>query len=129
MRYLTAKAVARMNEIEIGPRLLADPGLLESAVARPRQTVGGDDAYPDIHTKAAALFESLCLNHPFVDGNKRTATLAVAWFYGLNGWWLSATQDQLIQLALDVVEGRLRNVEPIADRLSQLAKELPVIED
>jgi death-on-curing protein len=98
---------------------------LESAVSRPQQSVGGEDAYADIHSKAAALFESLVRNHPFIDGNKRTAVLAVAWFYAINGWWLMSTQDDLVQIALDVAEGRLKGVDAIAERLQQLSKELP----
>lgn len=129
MRYLTAAAVARINQLEVGSNLLADEALLESAVARPRQSVGGEDAYPDIHTKAGALLESLCRNHPFIDGNKRTAVLAVSLFYGLNGRWVRATQEELVQIALDVAEGRLRGAEPIAERLSTLVAELPVIEE
>jgi death on curing protein len=55
-----------------------DMGLLESAIARPFQTFGGADLYPDIFEKAAAPGESLIINHPFVDGNKRTGMLAMA---------------------------------------------------
>ena len=52
-----------------------DAGLLSSAIARPRTTVFGEDAYPDLATKAAALFESLVRNHPLLDGNKRLAVV------------------------------------------------------
>jgi death on curing protein len=51
---------------------IRDIGLLESDIARPFQTFGGKDLYPDAFSKAAALGESLIINHPFVDGNKRT---------------------------------------------------------
>ena len=54
MRYLTAGDVLKINESEVGPDQLADFGLLESAVLRPQQTVAGQDAYPDRHSKAAA---------------------------------------------------------------------------
>ena len=128
MRYLTTSSVARLNAIEIGPNLLADEGLLDSAVARPQQSVGGEDAYPDIHTKGAALLESLTKNHPFIDGNKRTASLATAWFYGLNGWWLNASQDELIRLVLDVAEGTLTGADAIAVRLMPLAEEMTITE-
>jgi death-on-curing protein len=77
MRYLTASDVVEFIEAEVGPELLADFGLLESAVLRPQTSVFGADAYPDIHTKAGALMHSLVRNHPFIDGNKRTAVLAV----------------------------------------------------
>lgn len=129
MYYPTANEIARINGTEIGPDLLADPGLLESAAMRPQQSVGGEDAYPDIHSKAAALFESLCLNHAFIDGNKRTAILALGWFYARNGWWLMANQDDLVELALSVVKGELRGVELVAHRLQKLTRELPTIDE
>ena len=94
MRYLTAGEVVAINEAEIGPDLLADFGLLESAVLRSQQTVFGQDAYPDINSKAAALLHSLVRNHPFIDGNKRTAVVALLVFYGLNGLWLDAAQGE-----------------------------------
>jgi death-on-curing protein len=59
---------------------LRDSGLLESAIARPFQSFGGEDLYPSIFEKAAALGESLIINHPFIDGNKRTGTVAMIAF-------------------------------------------------
>jgi Fic/DOC family protein len=69
--------------------------------------VFGHDAYPDVDTQAAALMHSLIRNHPFIDGNKRTALIAVLMFYGLNGMWVDAEQDELIALAVDVAKGIL----------------------
>lgn len=126
MRYVTAGEVAAINEAEIGPDLLADFGLLESAVLRPQQSVFGQDAYPDIHSKAAALMHSLVRNHPFIDGNKRTAVVAVLVFYGLNGVWLDAAQDEVVALAVDVAEGIL-DVAAIAGRLKGWAT--PIVRD
>ena len=80
MLYLTAGDVIRINERQVGPGAVRDPFLLESAVERPQASAFGEDAYPDIHTKAAALLQSLAGNHPFVDGNKRTAFLAMVVF-------------------------------------------------
>lgn len=107
MRYLTASEVVLVNSQEIGPDLLADFGLLEAAVLRPQQSVFGSDAYPDIHTKAAAMMHSLTRNHPFVDGNKRTGVLSVILFYNLNGHSVEAEQEDVIALALDVAEGQI----------------------
>lgn len=118
VRYLTAGDVIAINEAERGPDFLADFGLLESAVLRPQQSVAGHDAYPDIHSKAAALLHSLIRNHPFIDGNKRTAVLAVLMFYGLNGMWLETTQEEVVALAVDVAEGLL-DVSAIAGRLKE----------
>ncbi len=81
MRYLTVGEVIAFNRAEVGGDALADFGLLESAVLRPQTTIGGLDAYPSVHEKAAALIHSLIRNHPFVDGNKRTAVVATFTFY------------------------------------------------
>nr|WP_283251069.1 Fic family protein [Rhabdothermincola salaria] len=67
------------------PAPLRDAGLLASAAARPQATVGGQDAYPDLWSKAAALLQSLLANHALVDGNKRLGWLATAVFLELNG--------------------------------------------
>ena len=123
MRYLTAGDVLRIHEAEVSPRPTVDIGLLESAVLRPMETVGGRDAYPDIHAKAAALFHSLIRNHPFVDGNKRTAVLALVVFYNLNGFELDATDDEMVTLAVEAAEGSL-DVATIAGRLASWARPL-----
>ena len=65
MRYLSPSGVIGINEQEVGSDRLADFGLLEAAVLRPQQMIFGADAYPDIHTKAAALMHSLIRNIPF----------------------------------------------------------------
>ncbi|RRR97445.1 type II toxin-antitoxin system death-on-curing family toxin [Glycomyces terrestris] len=65
-----------------------DPGLLESALARPATSVFGQEAFPSLHEKAAALFHSLARNHPLADGNKRLAYMAAKIMYGLNGFHL-----------------------------------------
>jgi death-on-curing protein len=121
--YLTVSDVVGLSEAEVGPDILVDLGLLESAVLRPQQTVAGQDAYPDIHTKAAALMHSLIRNHPFVDGNKRTGVLAVAVFYGLNGWEIVADQGAIVALAVDVAEGVL-DVAAISKTLKGWARQL-----
>lgn len=67
------------------PPPIRDLGLLGAAAARPRASAFGDDAYPDIWAKAAALLHSIVKNHPLVDGNKRLGWLACAVFLDLNG--------------------------------------------
>lgn len=123
MRYLTAGDVLKINESEVGPDQLADFGLLESAVLRPQQTVAGQDAYPDLHSKAAALMHSLIRNHPFVDGNKRTAVLTVDIFYAMNSFDLEADQGEMVALALDIAEGQI-DVDRIAGQLKEWARPL-----
>jgi death-on-curing protein len=111
----------------IGERLLghrmeaSDWGLLESSLARPRASIFGDDAYPGIVGKAAALLASLAGNHALIDGNKRLAIAATAVFLGLNGHTLNrATDDELFDLVMDVAGNKLTEVEKISERLTLL---------
>lgn len=85
---------------------------------RPLQSVFGEDAYPGVHAKAPALFHSLCRNHAFFDGNKRTAVLALVIFYELNGYSLRMEQGEMVGLAVDTAEGQL-DVAAIAGALKQ----------
>jgi death-on-curing protein len=95
-----------------------DAGLLESALARPRSTAFGEDAYPSIHGKAAALLHSLARNHGLVDGNKRLALAATIAFYGLNGLRLTLSNDEAYELVMAIAAGDLDDVEPIDARLA-----------
>ncbi len=105
---------ARLIETTGGSHGLRDLGLLESAVARPRAVLGGTELYPDIFDKAAALMESLAQNHPFVDGNKRTAITATALFLQQNGRRLQTTNEELERFTLMVVNER-PSLDEIAD--------------
>lgn len=100
-----------------GDVVVRDYGLLESAVARPKTTVMGAEAYPDIHTKAAALLHSLCRNHALVDGNKRLAWTACQVFLGLNGEWVTASEDDRFDMMIAVAAGALADVTEIATQL------------
>ena len=91
-----------------------DYGLLESALARPRTSAFGQDAYPTIHEKAAALLHSLARNHALMDGNKRLALAATIAFCGVNGMRLTLTNDEAYDLVIDVASGRLDEIPPIA---------------
>jgi death on curing protein len=104
------------------PPEVRDYGLLESALARPQATVFGEDAYPTIHEKAAALLDSLVNNHALVDGNKRLGWVALRLFYGFNGYSVSASEDQKVTLVLDVATGELHEITKIAYRLSELCR-------
>jgi death-on-curing protein len=110
MNYLTARQVlfihARVVRETGGSGGLRDLGALRSAVDRPRMTMGGEDLYPDVFTKAAALLESLVANHPFVDGNRRTGIVTAAQFLWLNGHRLVATNDDLEDFVMTVARGR-----------------------
>ena len=100
-----------------GEVVVRDYGLLESAVARPKTTVMGAEAYPDIHTKAAALLHSLCRNRALVDGNKRLAWTACQVFLGLNGECVEASEDDRFDLMIAVASGSIDNVDQIAEQL------------
>jgi death-on-curing protein len=94
-----------------------DLGLLESALVRPQASAFGQDAYPTIHQKAAALLHSLARNHALVDGNKRLALAATIAFHGMNGMRLTLTNDQAYDLVIDVAIGKLNDVPTIASVL------------
>jgi death on curing protein len=117
VRYLTAADVLAIHRAEVGEPVV-DLALFESAVARPKASNFGEDAYPDIASKAAALFHSLVRNHAFLDGNERTAVLALIVFCGLNGYSFDATDDDLVDLALETAAGQL-DVEALAERIGR----------
>ncbi len=100
-----------------GDVAVGDYGLLESACARPRASVFGQDAYPDLHLKAAALLHSLARNHALVDGNKRLAWTACRTFLAVNGQWISAPEDDRFEFVIRVATGALSDVRKIADQL------------
>ena len=101
----------------LGEVQVRDAGLLESAAARPWSTAFGEDVYPSIHGKAAALLHSVARNHALVDGNKRLALAATIAFYGLNGFRLTLSNDEAYDLVIAVSSGELDDVESIASWL------------
>jgi death on curing protein len=113
--YLTRAEILQVAERTLGHGFVVrDHGLLESAVARPATTVFGQDAYPTLDDKAAALLHSLARNHSLVDGNKRLALAGTIAFYGVNGWRLCLTNDEAYDLIMRVSSGQLDAVAPIA---------------
>jgi death-on-curing protein len=100
-----------------------DLGLLESALARPQASAFGEDAYPTIHEKAAALLHSVARNHALVDGNKRLALAASIAFYGINGMRLTLTNDEAYDLVIGVASGKLDDVRTIASLLEAGSEE------
>ena len=116
VRYLTPEELLALCE-RFGYGPVADAGLLASAAARPGSWVAGEDAYPALQEKAAALLESICRNHALVDGNRRLALHAVAVFLRLNDVDLDLDDDGRFQVTYDVAAGELRGVAAIAERL------------
>jgi death-on-curing protein len=124
INFLTVEDVLVIARIAIGstPRL-RDAGLLDSACHRPAATVFGEDAYPTLLLKAAALLHSLTANHPFIDGNKRTAWLSTVVFLRDNGAEViapDAYDGEITALVLEIAAGTLREVGDIADRLDTM---------
>ncbi|WP_329217799.1 type II toxin-antitoxin system death-on-curing family toxin [Streptomyces sp. NBC_01485] len=122
-RHLTLAEVADIARIAFGGRApeAREPGLLASAVHRPRARMFGTAAYDDLHEQAAALLHAIATNHPLVDGNKRAAWLATATFLALHGVDLAACdQDAAYDLVIDVASGTESEVAVIARRLRAL---------
>lgn len=92
-----------IDDLAVGP--IRDLGLLDSAAHRPTSWVLGEEAYPELHLKAAVLLESIVSNHPLVDGNKRLGWLAVAVFFSINGVALDAPHDEAYDLVIAVADG------------------------
>lgn len=107
MKYLSFEDLIDINaEILGGSSALRDAGLLESAAARPMASAFGEDAYPTLLEKAAALLHSLVLNHPFVDGNKRTATIALITFLAENNLKVTWDRAEALEFIIAVAEGK-----------------------
>ncbi|MGW0757602.1 type II toxin-antitoxin system death-on-curing family toxin [Streptomyces sp. NPDC002814] len=122
-RHLTVAEVTAIAEVAFGgrPPEVRAPGLLASAVHRPRARRFGTAAYRDPYDQAAALLHALATNHPLVDGNKRTAWLAAATFLAVNGVDLaSCDQDTAYDLVVDVASGAVSDIAVIAGRLRAL---------
>ncbi len=102
------------------PVPLRDIGLLGSAAARPQTTAFGQDAYPDIWTKAAALLQSIVGNHALIDGNKRLGWLATAVFLEINDHSMAdARNDDVYEFVVSVASNQL-DIDHIASRLAAL---------
>ena len=112
MRHLTLAEVLELHRRIIassgGSALVRDLNALQSAVAQPRMTFGGQDLYSSLTDKAAALCFSIVANHPFVDGNKRTAHAALETMLVLNGFELHAQVDEQEKLFLSLAAGTVR---------------------
>ncbi len=100
---------SRLIEVFGGASGLRDRGGLEAAIARPSATFGGEDLYPDLASKAAALMHSLAVNHPFVDGNKRVALAGAQLMLLAHGARVHATQKELEELTLSTARGELES--------------------
>ena len=103
-----------VNALGAGP--IRDLGLLDSACHRPQASLFGQEAYPTLAGKAAALLHSVACNHALVDGNKRLALLATVVFLRINGYVLNLTDDEAFDLTMSVAAGQL-DADGICKRL------------
>lgn len=110
-RYLTVVQVLFLHDQSIkkfgGSGGIRDLGLVESAVARPQASFDDQDLYQSIFDKAAALLESLLKNHPFIDGNKRTALMSAGLFLTRNKYKLVNSHQEEIDFTLKVANESL----------------------
>src|ERR1044072_7353980 len=115
MRYLTLKEALELHRRIIeqsgGSKGIRDFGLLDSALAQPRITFGGDELYPTLVDKASALCFSLLKNHPFLDGNKRVGHSAMETFLLLNGHELAAAVQEQEEFVLRLAAGEIDRAE------------------
>ena len=111
MRYVTLNEVLTIHrqilEQAGGAEGIRDLGSLQSALAQPQMTFGGEELYPTVIDKAAALGFSIVMNHPFVDGNKRTGHAAMEIFLVMNGMEIIAAVDEQEAIILSVADGSL----------------------
>ncbi|WP_426364087.1 type II toxin-antitoxin system death-on-curing family toxin [Streptomyces sp. E-08] len=123
-RFLTvgeATEIARIAFTGDGVPELRAPGLLASAVHRPRARMFGESAYEGVYEQAAALLHAVATNHPFVDGNKRAAWLCAATFLAVNGVDLAdADLERAYGLVIAVAGGELGEIPDIARHLREL---------
>ncbi|WP_328925943.1 type II toxin-antitoxin system death-on-curing family toxin [Streptomyces sp. NBC_00190] len=123
MKYLTVQEALDLAELAMGGQQVAvrDLGLLSSAAHRPQSQMFGVEAYTDLFEKAGALLQSLAVNHPLVDGNKRMAWMCTVVFLDFNGTeMVDVDQDESYKLVIEVAVGSLEDVAQIARRLREL---------
>ena len=130
VRYLTVDELVYINEnlpniqtihLELyGKRMVRDMSLLEAAAGRPQQSIFGQDAYPALPEKATALLHSIARNHPFADGNKRTATVAALFMLLVNGFKVTWNAEEAVENIVAMAEGQ-QGMEEFAAWLPMVA--------
>jgi death-on-curing family protein len=113
----------------VDPSDFKDINLLESSVGRPFQTFGGEDLFPTITGKAAALFHALVCNHCFKNGNKRTAVIALDFFFMMNGRMLAMTNEEVYEIASHTAKANMEGRKPddVVSDLTQTFEEKSVV--
>lgn len=127
LKFLSVEEVKDIHDLLVnkfgGLHGVCSPELLDSGVARMRASFGGEDLYPTIFDKAAALFQSLCKNHPFLDSNKRTSFVAAVTFLEINGYETKFLKDEAEKFVLKVATNKLE-IKEIANFFKKHSKKL-----
>jgi death-on-curing protein len=120
-KFLDTETVLRLHDRQIerfgGRTGVRNRGLMESALAQPQATFGGELLHPTLADQAAAYLYHLAKNHPFIDGNKRTAFAVMDTFLRLNGARLGLPPEQAYELTMQVAQGQLSK-DALAQRLA-----------
>lgn len=120
--FLTFEQVLAIHDDQIelygGSHGIRELTLFESAIMRPQTTFGGKDLYLSIFEKASVLMHSLIMNHPFIDGNKRTGTVSTLAFLEINGIRIIVGQKELTNISLKI-ESKNINIKEIASWLKK----------
>ncbi|MEX2477906.1 MAG: type II toxin-antitoxin system death-on-curing family toxin [Gracilimonas sp.] len=124
MKFLEKEIILKFHEDQIdlygGKKGIRDEGLLESALAQPQVTFGGEYVHQDLFEMAAAYGYHICKNHPFFDGNKRTALIAIYTFLYVNGYKITADKKSLYAIIIDLASGKVEK-EELAEYLKKHA--------
>jgi len=125
LSFLDVEDVIELHAMQLeefgGGAGLRDRGLLESAVAQPQASIGGDYVHDSLCAMAGAYLFHIVSNHPFVDGNKRAGVLSALVFLDINGVTIGEASDALYELAMGVADGRIGKPEVVAE-LSRIAR-------
>ena len=126
MKYLSPQQILFIHDQAVkrtgGPLGIRDVGILESAVYRPQTTFDGKDLYKTVFDKAASLLQSLIKNHPFIDGNKRTALASAGLFLKINGFYLINKHDEEVEFVIKT-ENQTLTLDQISKWLKTHSKE------
>lgn len=118
--------VLKLHEIVIdkfgGSKGVRDQKLLDSAINRPFATFEGEELYKTVEEKASAVLESIIKNHPFHDGNKRTAYLVYRLYLLSEGYDIQATQEEKYRFVIDIAAGKIKYNEIVAWTKQKLVK-------
>lgn len=119
MRYLSTETFIKFATA-VG-FMVKDAGLLDSALSRPRTRLFGEDAYPTLELKAAAMMHSIIKNHPMIDGNKRSSWFALNAFLELNGFEVVADENEAFDFIIGIATDKY-DLNQIADWVAKHAR-------